>query len=128
MKQVTSSFWFWLLILGAFLILLAALLGGGLKEINGWVGALFITGIVLTVLGIIFAIVAWVSFKPTECSKKEKTSCPYSSSPSNSTFVSSSGMSQTMSPIGTPTKSSYNIPQSRRGFATTDANISSLAP
>ena len=68
MKDITMSFWFWLLIIGIFLILAAALLAGGLKEANGWVWGFFIAGIIISILGIILAIVEWN--RPCKINKK----------------------------------------------------------
>ena len=79
MKNVTSSFWFWLLILGIFLILFAAILAGGLQETNNWVWGLFVVGSILAVLGIIFAMIAWLNVRPCEIEVKspEITDSPY---------------------------------------------------
>ena len=57
MKSIFASIWFWILAIGFLLILIAALIGGGMKKINGWVWGLFIIGIILFILGIIFAFV-----------------------------------------------------------------------
>ena len=112
--------WFALLLLGAFLIIVAALIGGGMKDMNGWIWSLFIGGAVLILLSIIFGFIAW-----------NKPSCDYSTTPVS---VVSSPLPQTKlgnstyTQIGTPTRVSTNIPQTKRGFATTDLPIASLAP
>lgn len=112
--------WFALLLLGAFLIIVAALIGGGMKDMNGWVWALFIAGIAFIVLSIIFGIVAWNN--PNSCSYQ--TPVTVVSSPLPSTKLGNSTYTQ----IGTPTRVSTNVPQTKRGFATTNLDISSLAP
>ena len=121
MKHVTQSFWFWLLIIGIFLILLAALLGGGLKDVNGWIWAIFIAGAVLAILGIIFGIVAWAKAEP--CDMRNDKSSKMTPVESRSDHLSSPS-----SPIGTPTRVTSNVPQSQRGFATTNLNLSALSP
>ena len=141
MKNVTSSFWFWLLIIGIFLILFAALIAGGMKETNNWVWGLFVVGAVFAVLGIIFAIVEWSCLDTSqyvncpelnkdECPYANITSSPYSNVTSNVTSPGSLSFEKSVSysPIGTPTKVNMNVPQAQRGFATTDKTISSLAP
>ena len=110
--------WFALLIFGAFLIIVAALIGGGTKDINGWIWGLFIAGGVFILLGIILGFMQWNN---NSCALKHETVSVVSSpvlSSSNSTY----------SQIGTPTRISTNMPQTQRGFATTNLPIASLAP
>jgi hypothetical protein len=65
--------------------------------------------------------------KQSQCSLLPKSPSslhnPYDSIPS---FQNSS--INTSSPMGSPTKVSYNIPQAQRGFITTSQDLSSLAP
>ena len=121
MKHATQSYWFWLLILGVFLILLASLIAGGRKEVNGWIWGIFIAGAVLAILGIIFAIVAWSRATPCYV----EPACDVVNSPSQ--FVPSSP-SSLISPMGTPTRISSNVPQAQRGFSTTNLDLSQLSP
>ena len=131
MKHATQSYWFWLLILGVFLILLAALIGGGKKEVNGWIWGIFIAGAVLSILGIIFAIVAWSRATPCYV----EPACDVASSPSRfvpnspvSTINTKLATSSSFSPMGTPTRIASNIPQAQRGFSTTNLDLSQLSP
>lgn len=110
--------WFALLLLGAFLIIVAALIGGGMKDMNGWVWALFIAGAVFIVLSIIFGFISYNS------SCTYETPVTVVSPPLPPTKLGNSTYTQ----IGTPTRVSTNIPQTKRGFATTDLPIASLAP
>ena len=139
-KSVISSFWFWLLIVGILLILIAAMLSGGLREVNGWIWGIFIAGVIFSILGVIFALISWSKTINTDSSHKSENihssysspsySSPSYSSPSYSSpsCSSSNYNSPIPSPIGTPTPVNYNIPQAHRGFASTNLNLSSLAP
>ena len=139
--SIIKSFWFWLVIIGLLLILTAILIGGGMKEIKGWTWAIFIVGAVLGLLGIIFAIIAWSRYVPckTSCSDmKSPHESSFSSPVYSSTNVSPSSLysspnispysSTNVSPLGTPTRVSVNLPQAKRGFSTTPFELSSLAP
>lgn len=142
--QVINSFWFWLIIIGLLLILIAILIGGGMEEINSWTWAVFILGAVLGLLGIIFAIITWSRYVPLKneyisspiASSVESLHSPKShlhSSPFQSHLQSPKSHLQSpkscySSPIGTPTKVTTNIPQAKRGFTASVIELSSLAP
>ena len=68
---------------------------------------------------------------PSDVTEMTSTSSmsPMSSTSSTTSTVSSNFKGEQMySPIGTPTKTSINVPQAQRGFSTTGIEISSLAP
>jgi MFS family permease len=139
-KSILSTFWFWLLIIGLLLILIALLIGGGMKKITGWVWAIFIIGAVLAVLGIIFAIYEWFAIQP--CQIKQEYSCPETipevETPCSKVqvetpkiekrYVKSTSFIPPNSPLKTPTKIQTNVPQAQRGFSTTSVDLSSIAP
>jgi MFS family permease len=156
MKSAFNSYWFWILLLGLLLILIGALIAGGTKEFSGWVWGLFITGIIIAIIGIILGIVEWnktesyINILP--CPKivgiEENTSCNrnysqpiissyqhYPTFQNSQNFVQNSpqfspqlNSIQTSSPLSTPTKVTTNIPQAQRGFSTTSLNLSALSP
>lgn len=173
MKSIFASIWFWIFAIGFLLIVIAALIGGGMKKINGWVWGLFIIGIILFILGILFAFlekgyskdcgksVAEKSLIVDQCELNNSTvstikcsestvqtasiaspltsgscspgaSVPLSALTSNSPMTLSHSPSlasaSSLSPMGSPTKISCNVPQAMRGFVTTSADLSSLAP
>ena len=129
MNSIINSFWFWLLIIGILIVLTAVLIAGGMKKMHGWTWGIFIVGCVLAIMGIIFGLIAWKRNVPCKeeilCSKIEGCEeSPYfpmsSSSPMSSNPLSSR--------IGTPTLVTTNIPQAKRGFATTSLTLNNLAP
>lgn len=141
-RSIFSYWWFWILIVGILLILLAALLHLGLKENTTWVWWIFVAGAVLAVLGIILAVVAYynqpkcIVTEPESAIVTEDHGCsrisdnyPQSSLEKSYIPISDNEMgSPVYSPIGTPSRSSINIPQAQRGFSTTSSGLSSLAP
>ena len=133
-QSIFSYVWFWFLIVGVLLILLAALLHLGLKEDTTWVWWIFVAGAALALLGIIFAIVSY--FNSPRCIVAEPTSTEefgcdnlYESKESFIPISQSAELnSPVYSPIGTPSRSTLNIQQTQRGFTTTGSELSSLAP
>lgn len=110
MKNLTQNFWFWLLITGIFLILVAALLTAGLKESNGWIWAIFILGLILSVWGIVLGV---------QNSEKIQTN-----------ILSPGVYTKSPEPVEAPvlSKPKINIPQSQRGFTASPLSLSSLGP
>lgn len=128
--SIIDSFWFWLFVAGLLLILTSILIGGSLDEMKGWIWVLFIVGCVFVVLGIIFAIVFMLKNKDQEVQiPSEYIQSPVVLKISNDSFQSpAKPLEVSMSPLGTPTKVSTNLPQAKRGFASTLVDLSSLAP
>lgn len=142
-RSIFSYFWFWLLIIGIVLILLAAILHLAFKENTHWVWWIFAAGALLAVLGIIFAAVSY--FQEPKCVPGEivESECPkvWDASPRSASSLAQSyiPVSETQvsmkspkspiySPIGTPTQANLNLPQAQRGFTTTGNELSTLAP
>jgi Na+/melibiose symporter-like transporter len=114
MKSILTSFWFWLFIIGIALILLAALIGGGMKKVTGWIWALFIVGVVLALLGVIFAFVAIRNAKPC-VEERNELPCP--------NLYSTSG-----EPIGCPlAKKSQNYNYASPNVVNSPNNINNAA-
>lgn len=135
-RSIFSYYWFWLLIVGVLLILLAAILHLGLKENTNWVWWIFVVGAVLAVLGIILSVVSYYNepacvVEPVESADFDCDDIMNSSPQYNTTIPISKTAelsSPIYSPIGTPSKSTLNLPQVQRGFTTTGSELSSLAP
>ncbi len=135
--SIISYFWFWILIIGILLILLAALLHLGLKKNTGWVWWIFIAGAVLAVLGIILAIVSYYNTKCVVVQPSPITEDFGCNNFSPETSVNESYIplsseapvqSPVYSPMGTPSRSTLNMLQTQRGFATSSSELSRLAP
>ena len=145
-RSIFSYWWFWALLVGVLLILLAAILHLAFKENTQWVWWIFAAGALLSILGIIFAFVSYfhqprcvpttteeTTEKQFGCNKVSNyPSEQYSnneqySSPSNNEY-SSAMSSPVYSPIGTPSAATHNLPQAQRGFVTSANELSSLAP
>ena len=126
MDSIIKSFWFWLLIIGVLLILTAILIAGGIKQMHGWTWGLFVVGCVLAILGIIFGFIAWYRYKP--CPVEEEETCPKVIDGCGCEAESEYVTTPVSSRIGTPTVVTTNIPQAKRGFATTSLTLDNLAP
>ena len=122
-RSIFSYWWFWLLIIGTLLILLAALFHLGFKDNTQWVWWIFAGGVLLAVIGIIFAFISYYTepkctpVKTGECPKIVPSSLPQSDCPY-----------AVHSPIPTPSVATTNFPQAQRGFTATNLELSSLAP
>ena len=138
MQQLIDHLWFWLFLISIFLLLFTAYLCGGLSEINGWVWATLIAGILIGILAIFWAS-KWWSERHTQALPNDYRSQPSMSQHldlsqsealslrDKSSVPNSMNMSEAFSPIGTPTPAVYNIPQLKRGFTHTKQPLSSLA-
>ncbi len=118
MKSLIGSFWFWLFLIGILLILTSLIIGGGMKKIAGWNWAIFVVGLVFSVLAIIFAL--YECFKVPEVTYEEKVT--------TTTTTTTPIINSPQSPFKSPTYINSNIPQAQRGFATTSSELSSLEP
>ena len=54
-----KSAWFWILLLGLLLMIVASLVAGGYCEMNGWAWTFYILGIILVILGVVLGVWAW---------------------------------------------------------------------
>ena len=139
--SVFKSYWFWLLVVGLLIVILAALFTSGFQQDNGWVWWIFALGIVLIVLGIIFGLATWYGNKK-ECSlhnenmdnnldnldgkidnSKSKVVTPATPLP-----MPSAPSSPVTSPLKSPTRVTINMPQVQKGFLSTTDNLATLAP
>lgn len=135
--MVVATFWFWFIVIGLLLMIVAALVSGGMNQTTGWTWAVFVVGAVLALIGFIWGIICWVQGN-SQCGLKGKD-CggDYPGLPENITYVPQthidlrSPVPQTQIYVDSPNPiaiQTNNIPQSQRGFTTTSLNLSSLAP
>lgn len=144
MKDITSNFWFWLLIFSLLLILISALMNDKIEMFSeNWKRIFFIIGAILAVLAIVFLLINWSSFSdnfektdtiedynfnfspdysPDYSPDLSATSLPNSTSSADFSSLSAA------SPVKSPTRVTSNIAQAQRGFTSTKDSISSLAP
>ena len=142
-----DTFWFWLLIIGIFLVILAGLLSGCMNETHGWMWGLFVVGVIFILIALVIALIGFV--KNLKINVTETHVSPYYASSMNTNSLNRSSayepnlvtsgdnnksvyaslpVSRTVSPMATPSRSVINIPQAQRGFTATNIQISSLSP
>ena len=131
-KSIFKQWWFWMLLIGIFSILVAALLHLGLKENTQWVWIIFGIGALLAVLGIIFALVSY--FTQPRCvvanTKTDTFGCENVNMNKMSTQIPTPipVVSPGCSPMRQPSMATQNLPQAQRGFMSTSNDLSALAP
>lgn len=145
-KSIFASYWFWLLAIGIIIILVAALIRTGVHENNGWIWWIFVIGLILALLGIVFGIVTWMNDCEVVTHDTLYTAnhvAPHvhvepavpvivPSYPSTPVAAVNSTIpyqrSELASPVRAPSQISVNMPQAQRGFTATETDLASLAP
>lgn len=127
--SIFSQWWFWLLIIGIILLLVAAFLHLGLKENTEWAWWIFIAGAVLAVIGIIGSFVVLArSPKCTEYVAAASSDASSSAAVAETKPLESSSIQAPAEyQISTPSYTDLNFPQAERGFTATSQSLDSLA-
>ena len=77
-----KSAWFWILLVGLLLMIVASLVAGGYCEMNGWAWTFYILGIILVILGVGLGLWAW-----SKSGEKKEINYTHNYQPSHSPYT-----------------------------------------
>lgn len=118
-QSIFSYWWFWLMIIGLILILLAAVLHLTIKDNTQWVWWIFAAGALLVLIGIVLWFVSYFNQPTCGVTEEKESSCPkVVPMPEDGPYTPKMDISM----------SNINLPQAQRGFTTSATEISALAP